>query len=343
MTDKKSKKSKNSQKPEESEESKEPTSSEETEEPEEVEESKKAEESEEPETSKESKKTKDSKEKDSKKKSRSRLIILLVIIVVVVAVAVIAAVILLNTSDNSANETTGSEDTATTAHDEAYLSSETDETSYAYEVEIVNLGAALTEDPDDFDTAFQIALLYYNWATQVDEGSITSIRDLTDLYQAATQATENALAIESDDLNALMLAGYSYFYYAQSLANEAESDSDVHATMLDAYEKAADYYVRALEANTDNTIDEAEITYMIVNEAISDYELGDTDTAISLLEQRREEDQTSFELLYNLGIFYEDAGDTNAAAECYEKAASVAKMEGNATAQSYAEARLAAL
>lgn len=133
-------------------------------------------------------------------------------------------------------------------------------------------------------------------------------------YSATASSLESKLESSPDDAATLINLANTYLTWGDMARNYASSDDD-EAHVTDLLQKAEGYYDRYLEGNDANAAH--------VNRALCQYYLGDTEGAIAALEQFCAGVADYAPAWANLGMMYDDAGDTDKATDAYNKALEV--------------------
>lgn len=162
-------------------------------------------------------------------------------------------------------------------------------------------------------------------------------------YSTLIESLEQKLDADPDSLAYLGNLGNAYMNSAQAM--EGASDADSHSEEIDAaLSNAIDYYDRYLaEVEADESLaDQASVNAVTLKRILCQYQLGEEDEAVELLEGLLE-DQSGFALgWYELGLFYEQQGDSAKAREAYNEAVEVAD-DASTTASLNAQIRLMVL
>lgn len=171
-------------------------------------------------------------------------------------------------------------------------------------------------------------------ASASTSSSIDSIDDVDTMYGAAAEQLKSQYEQDTSNPSALLNLANGYFDWGAAAMEYSESDDDAeHVT--DLFTQAIAYYDQYLEANPDSKSVE-------VDRAICVFYSGDTEGAIADLEQFTAEDDSFGPAWANLGMFYENAGETDKAKAAYEKAVET-DPDDTYQVKTYAEQRLAAL
>lgn len=156
---------------------------------------------------------------------------------------------------------------------------------------------------------------------------------LDETYQPKVEALEAKLEENAEDKATLINLANTYLKWADTGRNYASSDADTeHVNEL--LTKAEGYYDSYL------ALDNASAAR--VSRALCQYYLGETDAAIKALKAVTADDESYAPAWTNLGMIYEDTGDTDAAKEAYNKAI---EADPNDTygLQSYASSQLSSI
>lgn len=156
---------------------------------------------------------------------------------------------------------------------------------------------------------------------------------LDETYQPKVEALEAKLEENAEDKATLINLANTYLKWADTGRNYASSDADTeHVNEL--LTKAEGYYDSYL------ALDNASAAR--VSRALCQYYLGETDAAIKALKAVAADDESYAPAWTNLGMIYEDTGDTDAAKEAYNKAI---EADPNDTygLQSYASSQLSSI
>lgn len=133
-------------------------------------------------------------------------------------------------------------------------------------------------------------------------------------YSATASSLESKLEANPDDAASLINLANTYLTWGDMARNYASTD-DERAHVTDLLQKAEGYYDTYLASNDANAAH--------VNRALCQYYLGDTDGAIAALEQFCAGAADYAPAWANLGMIYEDAGETDKATDAYNKALEV--------------------
>ncbi len=138
--------------------------------------------------------------------------------------------------------------------------------------------------------------------------------ELDSRYSSTVSSLESKLADNPDDAATLINLANNYLTWGDMARNYASTD-DEQAHVTDLLQKAEGYYDEYLAGNDANAAH--------VNRALCQYYLGDTDGAIAALEQFCAGTADYAPAWANLGMIYEDAGETDKATDAYNKALEV--------------------
>lgn len=156
---------------------------------------------------------------------------------------------------------------------------------------------------------------------------------LDETYQPKVEALEAKLEENAEDKATLINLANTYLKWADTGRNYASSDADTeHVNEL--LTKAEGYYDSYL------ALDNASAAR--VSRALCQYYLGETDAAIKALKAVAADDESYAPAWTNLGMIYEDTGDTDAAKEAYNKAIEVDPNDTYGL-QSYASSQLSSI
>lgn len=156
---------------------------------------------------------------------------------------------------------------------------------------------------------------------------------LDETYQPKVEALEAKLEENAEDKATLINLANTYLKWADTGRNYASSDADTeHVNEL--LTKAEGYYDSYLK------LDNASAAR--VSRALCQYYLGETDAAIKALKEVAADDESYAPAWTNLGMIYEDTGDTDAAKEAYKKAIEVDPNDTYGL-QSYASSQLSSI
>ena len=133
-------------------------------------------------------------------------------------------------------------------------------------------------------------------------------------YSATASSLESKLEANPDDAASLINLANTYLTWGDMARNYASTD-DEQAHVTDLLQKAEGYYDTYLASNDANAAH--------VNRALCQYYLGDTAAAIAALEQFCAGTADYAPAWANLGMIYEDAGETDKATDAYNKALEV--------------------
>lgn len=166
--------------------------------------------------------------------------------------------------------------------------------------------------------------------TQEDTATVASIDEQ---YEGFVADLEAKLAENAEDKATLLSLGKYYTTWASSVKGVATTDEETsHANEL--FDKAIGYYDQYLELEDSNAVR--------VSRALCLYNKGDVDAARTALEEFTASVADYGPAWKNLGMIYEEQGDTEAALAAYEKAVE-ADADDAYGAKSYAEERISAL
>lgn len=128
-------------------------------------------------------------------------------------------------------------------------------------------------------------------------------------YSPIIQALETS--ITADPKNYGLLVGQAQNYYQWGAKVREAVQTDGSEQDLPIWKAAATYYQRALDVKSDDVA-------VMGDYAVSLFYSGDTTAAIAAGEKVRAKDAKFAPNLFNLGIFYQTAGDTAKAKAAYE-------------------------
>lgn len=169
--------------------------------------------------------------------------------------------------------------------------------------------------------------------TEEAETTNSYMESLDETYQPKVEALEAKLEENAEDKATLINLANTYLKWADTGRNYASSDTDTeHVNEL--LTKAEGYYDSYLK------LDNASAAR--VSRALCQYYLGDTDAAIKALKAVAADDESYAPAWTNLGMIYEDTGDTDAAKEAYNKAIEVDPNDTYGL-QSYASSQLSSI
>lgn len=256
---------------------------------------------------------------------------------VVVIIVVVVGVSLVNPAPQTATpEATDIVDTSTEG-DSAHSDMDFDA---MFEASVQKELEALIADPDDLEACLGAAEAYYMWATYIKDGFFSSMHNPDELFGKAAEYYQFALDIDNESIEAIMGMGYAAFDRAQYRSSSGSGSEDERNEL---YQKGIDYFDKLLDHKDVNSFTDDEITNTVVNKSIALFALGKTDEAITLLEERKNEDADHARLFFNLGVFYETQENTDAAVECFDTAISLANEQGEEDLAAAAEKRRSAL
>ncbi len=169
--------------------------------------------------------------------------------------------------------------------------------------------------------------------TEEAETTNSYMDSLDDTYQPKVDALEAKLEENSEDKATLINLANTYLKWADTGRNYASSDTDTeHVNEL--LTKAMGYYDSYLK------LDNASAAR--VSRALCQYYLGETDAAVTALKKVASDDESYAPAWTNLGMIYEDTGDTDKAKEAYNKAIEVDPNDTYGL-QSYASSQLSSI
>lgn len=162
------------------------------------------------------------------------------------------------------------------------------------------------------------------------EGVPEDLQSLAKQYYSRTSELQSRLDSDPNNLAALLNLAQNYMNWGYSAA--AQSDTDEETTYANGLlDQAIGYYDRYLALNDSNSAK--------VDRALCQYYKGDTDAALSALEQITTDSPDFAPAWANLGMLYERSGDTDKAKDAYQKAAD-ADPDDEYGAKSFANRRL---
>lgn len=143
------------------------------------------------------------------------------------------------------------------------------------------------------------------------EGVPEDLQSLAKQYYSRTSALQAKLDDDPNNLAALLNLAQNYMNWGYQAA--AQSDTDEETTYADGLlDQAIGYYDRYLALNDSNSAK--------VDRALCQYYKGDTDAAVSALQQITTDSPDFAPAWANLGMLYEYSGDTDKAKEAYQHA-----------------------
>lgn len=160
-----------------------------------------------------------------------------------------------------------------------------------------------------------------------------SLQDLAKTNYEKVEPLEERLKEEPENLAVLLNLGNAYMNwgYSAKYSGTTDEEQDYAKGLL---QKAISYYDDYLKLNDSNAVK--------VDRALCQYYMGDTDKAIESLEKIAK-DNPDFPLAWaNLGMLYEQQGDSEKASDAYRKAIESDK-DDEYGAKSYANSRLISL
>ncbi len=150
--------------------------------------------------------------------------------------------------------------------------------------------------------------------TEEAETTNSYMESLDETYQPKVDALEAKLEENSEDKATLINLANTYLKWADTGRNYASSDTDTeHVNEL--LTKAEGYYDSYLK------LDNASAAR--VSRALCQYYLGETDAAVSALKKVCADDDSYAPAWSNLGMIYDESGDTDKAKEAFNKALEV--------------------
>ncbi len=157
--------------------------------------------------------------------------------------------------------------------------------------------------------------------------------DLDTRYEAIVEPLETKLESNAEDKATLINLANNYLTWGDSAQNYASTDEETEH-VKELLNKAMGYYDSYL------ALDDASAAH--VNRALCQYYLGDTSGAISALEEFCEGTSDYAPAWSNLGMMYEETGDTEKAKDAYNKALEV-DPDDTCGVKSYASSQLSSL
>lgn len=160
-------------------------------------------------------------------------------------------------------------------------------------------------------------------AAQTSETAATTnsyMDQLDSRYQSTADSLEAKLESNPNDAAALINLANTYLTWGDMAKNYASTDEE-NAHVTDLLQKAEGYYDTYLESN--------DAAAAHVNRALCRYYLGDSAGAISALEKFVAATPDYAPAWANLGMIYQETGDTNKAEDAYNKALEVDPNDEN--------------
>ncbi len=169
--------------------------------------------------------------------------------------------------------------------------------------------------------------------TERAETTNSYMDSLDETYQPKVDALESKLEENAEDKATLINLANTYLKWADTGRNYASSDTDTeHVNEL--LTKAEGYYDSYLK------LDDASAAR--VSRALCQYYLGETDAAVAALKEVAEKDESYAPAWTNLGMVYDETGDTEKAKEAFNKALEVDPNDTYGL-QSYASSQLSSI
>ena len=183
-------------------------------------------------------------------------------------------------------------------------------------VSIIMVGSILLPSLSAIVSGMQASSSSADSSSDGSEAATTSsyMDELDSRYSSTVSSLESKLADSPDDAATLINLANNYLTWGDMARNYASTDDD-QAHVTDLLQKAEGYYDQYLASNDANAAH--------VNRALCQYYLGDTDGAIAALEQFCSVTADYAPAWANLGMVYEDAGETDKATDAYNKALEV--------------------
>ena len=183
-------------------------------------------------------------------------------------------------------------------------------------VSIIMVGSILLPSLSAIVSGMQASSSSADSSSDGSEAATTSsyMDELDSRYSSTVSSLESKLADNPDDAATLINLANNYLTWGDMARNYASTDDD-QAHVTDLLQKAEGYYDQYLASNDANAAH--------VNRALCQYYLGDTDGAIAALEQFCSVTADYAPAWANLGMIYEDAGETDKATDAYNKALEV--------------------
>lgn len=151
--------------------------------------------------------------------------------------------------------------------------------------------------------------------TEGEEKNLTGVALVDSNYKAVVDPLEAKLKENEKDLATLNSLGENYASWASQVSAYASADESAKTHADELYKKSIEYYDKYLAIN-DSQIVKA-------TRAMVQYSAGDKDAAIKGLEQLTKDDPNFSVAWLDLGMVYEQEGNTDKAKEAYTKAAEV--------------------
>lgn len=166
----------------------------------------------------------------------------------------------------------------------------------------------------------------------------TSFDDATDIYSPEVEEYKEALDKNANDQAAMLNLANAYYQWGIYATSYADGD-DQTTEATELLKNAQDTYTSYLDAV--GSLDSDDAKTAAINRAYCYYYEGDTDKALELLAQVA--DETNYAQAWaNLGMMYENQGDTSQAESAYQKAID-ASGDDDASVKSYCESQLSSL
>ncbi|MDO4537681.1 MAG: tetratricopeptide repeat protein [Coriobacteriales bacterium] len=160
-----------------------------------------------------------------------------------------------------------------------------------------------------------------------------SLKSLATQYEEQLAVYKERLAKDGSNLAALLNLGQNYMNWGYSAYYSSTTDEE-KAYSKGLIDKAVSYFDKYLAINDSDAVK--------VDRAMCSYYAGDTDAAVAAIEQITKDNPSSPLAWANLGVLYENKGDSEKATEAYKKAIE-ADPNDEYGAKSYANQRLISL
>jgi tetratricopeptide (TPR) repeat protein len=162
-----------------------------------------------------------------------------------------------------------------------------------------------------------------------------SLATINAQYQPAVAALTSQLQSEPESYTALVSLGNTYFDWALKVQEASRTTTTAVGADQPLWVSAKDAYERAVEVKDDESP-------VRVDYAITLFYTGETNVAISTAEKVTKDDPDFAPAWFNLGVFYQAAGENEKAIAAYERAVEL-DPEGTQIGLDYANQQLQTL
>ena len=167
--------------------------------------------------------------------------------------------------------------------------------------------------------------------------TLSVVQQVSNQYKPGVDALSAQVASDPTSYTALVNLGNAYFDWAQTLSspqpNQSTVSSEALAAAMPLWAQARDTYAKALQVKPG----ESPVT---VDYAITAFYSGDTTAAIVAAEGVAKADPTFAQAWLNLGIFYQQSGESAKAIAAFQQ---YLKLEPDGQSASFVKEQLTAL